>query len=52
MKGYEKTYKIIGEIFSNMGKEIATQVQKALSPIQDKSKEKRSKTHNNQTNKN
>ena len=35
-----------------MGKEIVTQVQEVQSPIQDKPKEKNSKTHTNQTNKN
>ena len=35
-----------------MGKEIATQVQEAQSPIQDKLKEKHTKTHSNQIGKN
>ena len=38
--------------FPNMGKEVATQVQEAQSPIQDKSKEKQAKTRINQTIKN
>ena len=52
MKGYEKIFEeIIVENFHNMEKEIVNQVQKAQSPIQDKSKEKHAKTHTNQTNK-
>ena len=40
-KGPEKIFEeIIVENFPNMGKEIATQVQGAQSPIQDKPKEK------------
>ena len=35
-----------------MGKEIVNQVQEAESPIQDKSKEKHTKTHINQAIKN
>ena len=35
-----------------MGKEIATQVQEAQSPIQDKPKEKYTKKHINKANKN
>ena len=35
-----------------MGKEIATQLQEAQSPIQDKPKEKHAKTHSNQSGKN
>ena len=51
-KGYEKIFEeIIVEIFPNMEKEIVNQVQEAQSPIQDKPKEKHSKTHTNQTNK-
>ena len=42
---------IIVESFLNMEKEIVTQVQEAQSPIQDKPKEKHTKTHTNQTNK-
>ena len=49
-KGTEKIFEeTIVENFLNMGKEIVNQVQKALSPIQDKSKEKHAKTHINQT---
>ena len=49
-KGPEKIFEeIIIEKFPNMGKEIATQVQEAQSPIQDKSKKKHAKTHTNQT---
>ena len=52
-KGTEKIFEeIIVEKFPNMGKEIVNQVQEAQSPIQDKSKEKHSKTHTNQTIKN
>ena len=52
-KGPEKIFEeIIVENFPNMGKEIATQVQEAQSPRQDKPKEKHSKTHSNQTDKN
>ena len=52
-KGTEKILEeIIVENFPNMGKEIDNQVQEAQSPIQDKSKEKHSKTHINQTIKN
>ena len=51
-KGDEKIFQeIIVEIFPNMEKEIANQVQEAQSPIQDKPKEKHAKTHTNQTNK-
>ena len=59
-KGYEKIFeeKIV-ENFLNMENEIANQVQKAQrvpyrginSPTQDKSKEKHTKTHTNQTSK-
>ena len=48
-KIFEET---IVEKFPNMGKEIVDQVQEAQSPIQDKSKEKHTKTHINQTIKN
>ena len=52
-KGYEKFFEeIIVENFPNMEKEIVNQVQEAKSPIQDKAKEKHTKTHTNQTNKN
>ena len=59
-KGYEKIFEeIIVEIFLNMEKKIANQVQKAQrvpyrgtkSPTQGKSKEKHTKTHTNQTSK-
>ena len=51
-KVYKKIFEeIIVENFHNMEKEIVNQVQKAQSPIQDKSKEKHAKTHTNQTNK-
>ena len=43
--------KIIVKTFSNMEKETLTQVQEMQSPIQDKPKEKLTKTHINQTNK-
>ena len=47
-----KFLKIIAENFPNMEKEIVNQVQEAQkSPIQDKPKEKHTKTHINQTNK-
>ena len=52
-KGPEKIFEeIIVENFPNMGKEIATQVQKAQSPIQDKPNEKHAETHSNQVGKN
>ena len=52
-KGAEKIFEeIIVENVPNMGKEIVNQVQEAQSPIQDKSKEKHTKTHINQTIKN
>ena len=48
-KGTEKIFEeIIVENFSNMGKEIVNQIQE----VQDKSKEKHTKTHINQTIKN
>ena len=51
-KKYEKIFEeIIVENFHNMEKEIVNQVQKAQSPIQDKSKEKQTKTHTNLTGK-
>ena len=51
-KGYEKFFEeIIVENFPNMEKEVVNQVQEAKSPIQDKPKEKHTKTHTNQTNK-
>ena len=52
MKGNEKIFEeIIVENFPNMEKEIVNQVQEAQSPIQGKPKEKHTKTHTNQTNK-
>ena len=52
-KGPEKIFEeIIVENFPNMGKEIATQVQEAQSPIQDKPKEKHTETHSDQNGKN
>ena len=49
-KGKEKIFQeIIVENFPSTGKEIVNQVQEAQSPIQDKSKEKNTKTHINQT---
>ena len=42
---------IIVESFPNMENEIVNQVQEVQSPIQDKPKEKHTKTHTNQTNK-
>ena len=51
-KGYENIFEeIIVKIFPQMEKEIVNQVQEAQSPIQDKTKEKHTKTHTNQTNK-
>ena len=52
-KRYEKIFEeIIVENLPNMEKEIVNQVQEAQkSPIQDKPKEKHTKTHINQTNK-
>ena len=52
-KGPEKIFEeIIVKNFPNMGKEIATQVQAAQSPRQDKPKEKHAETHSNQIDKN
>ena len=52
-KGPEKLFEeIIIEIFPNMGKEIATNPGGAVSPIQDKPKEKLGETHSNQSGKN
>ena len=52
-KGTEKIFEeLIVENFPNMGKEIVNKVQEAQSLIQDKSKEKHTKTHINQTMKN
>ena len=42
---------IIVENFANVEKEIVNQVQETQSPIQDKPKEKYSKTHTNHTDK-
>ena len=51
-KGYEKIFEeIIVENFPNMEKERVNQVQEVQSPIQDEAKEKHTKTHTNQTNK-
>ena len=51
-KGYEKIFEeIIVDNFPNMEREIANQVQEAQSLIQDKPKEKHTKTHTNQVNK-
>ena len=51
-KEYEKFFEeIIVENFPNMEKEIVNQAQEAYSPIQNKPKEKHTKTHTNQTNK-
>ena len=45
-KGYEKRFEqIMVENFPNMGKEIATQIQEAQSPIQDKPKDKHTKMY-------
>ena len=50
-KGHEKNFEeIIVQNFPNMEKEIVNQVQEAMSPIQDKPKEKHTKTHTKQTN--
>ena len=50
-KEYEKFFEeIIVQNFPNMEKEIVNQVQEAMSPIQDKPKEKHTKTHTKQTN--
>ena len=52
-KGPEKIFEnIIAENFCNMRKEILNKVQEAQSPRQDKPKEKHTKTHSNQTDKN
>ena len=52
-KGPEKIFEnIIAENFCNRGKEILNKVQEAQSPRQDKPKEKHTKTHSNQTDKN
>ena len=52
-KGTKKIFvEIIVDNFPNMGKEIATQVQKAQSPRQDKPKEKHAETCSTQIDKN
>ena len=49
-KGHEKIFEeIIVENLPNTEKDIVNQVQEAQSPIQDKPKEKHTKTHTNQT---
>ena len=49
---YEKIFEeIIIENFPNMKREIVNLAQEAQSPIPDKPKEKHTKTHTNQTNK-
>ena len=50
-KDHEKILEITVENFPKMGKEIATQVQEAQSPKQDKPKAKHPKTYINQINK-
>ena len=51
-KGYETiSEEIIVENFPKMEKERVNQVQKAQSPIQEKPKDKHTKTHTNQINK-
>ena len=51
-KEYEKNFEeIIVKNFPNMEKEIVIQVPEAQSPIQGKPKEKHTKTHTDQTNK-
>ena len=51
-KEYEKIFEeIIVENFPNMERKIVNQVQEAKSSIQEKPKEKQSKTHTNQPNK-
>ena len=52
-KGSEKVFEeIIAENFLKMEKETVTQVQEVQSPRQDKHKQKHTKTHSNQINKN
>ena len=52
-KGPEKIFEeIIAENFLNMGNEIVNQVQEAQNPRKDKPKEKHTKIHSNQTDKN
>ena len=51
-KGYEKIFKeFVVKNSHNMEKEIISQVQEVQSPIQDKPKEKHTKTQINQTSK-
>ena len=51
-KGYEKIFEeIIVENFPKLEKEIVSSPRGTKSPIQDKPKEKHTKTHTNQTNK-
>ena len=51
-KGYEKIFEdIIAENFPNMEKEIVSSPRDTKSPIQDKPKEKHTKTHTNPANK-
>ena len=51
-KGYEKIFEeIIVENFPKLEKEIVPSPRGTKSPIQDKPKEKHTKTHTNQTNK-
>ena len=51
-KEYEKNFEeIIVENFSTMEKVVVNKVQEAQSPTQDKPKERHTKTHTNQTNK-
>ena len=51
-EGYEEIFEeILVENFPSVEKEIANQVQEAQSPIQNKPKEKHTKTHTNQTDK-
>ena len=51
-KGYETVFEeIIVENFPNMEKESQSSPRGTKSPIQDKPKEKHTKTHTNQTNK-
>ena len=51
-KEYEKNFEeIIVENFPTMEKVVVNKVQEAQSPTQDKPKERHTKTHTNQTNK-
>ena len=52
-KGYEKRFEeVIVENFPNMEKDCHSSPRSTKSSIQDKPKEKHTKTHTNQTNKN